>query len=343
MKPDGSALLDDGRLVFDGTQAHPTIEGPKMYKRAGYYYIFAPAGGVPRGWQTVLRSGNIYGPYEDKIVMAQGKTDINGPHQGGWVELESGEGWFVHFQDRGAYGRIVHLQPLRWSDNWPLIGEDRGGVGEPVAVWNKPNMGKVYPVAAPQTSDEFDAEKLGLQWQWHANPQLGWMSLTANPGKLRLCSAPVSVDADLARVPNLLLQKFPAPAFTVTTRVTVEPELVGEQTGLVVMGRAYAYLGLRNLGERMQLIQVTSIDGDSKEVENADWQGKTIYLRVEVREQAVCRFSFSADAQDFKPIGTEFQAREGGWIGAKVGLFCINPCRGASRGFADFDWFRFDE
>lgn len=115
MKPDGTGLLDDGVIIFDGELDHPTMEGPKMYKRNGYYYIFAPAGGVPTGWQTILRSRDVYGPYEDKIVLQQGSTETNGPHQGGYVELESGESWFIHFQDRDAYGRIVHLQPMRWE------------------------------------------------------------------------------------------------------------------------------------------------------------------------------------------------------------------------------------
>ncbi|MDR2147965.1 MAG: family 43 glycosylhydrolase [Tannerella sp.] len=65
------------------TTLTPTIEGSKFYKRNGFYYIFAPAGGVKTGWQVALRSKNVFGPYERKIVMAQGKTAINGPHQGG--------------------------------------------------------------------------------------------------------------------------------------------------------------------------------------------------------------------------------------------------------------------
>ena len=172
MSPDGTKLLDDGKTVFDGRVNHPTIEGPKLYKRYGYYYIFAPAGGVATGWQTVLRSKNIYGPYEDRIVMDRGKTDINGPHQGAWVELESGESWFVHFQDRGAHGRVVHLQPLKWINDWPVIGidVDGDGKGEPVAKHRKPDVGREYPLRVPQTSDEFAGIKLGLQWQWHANP-----------------------------------------------------------------------------------------------------------------------------------------------------------------------------
>src|SRR5499426_3024307 len=129
LSPDGLHVIGEDRLVFDGRAHHPTIEGPKFYKREGYYYIFAPAGGVPTGWQTVLRSRNVYGPYEDRIVLEQGKTDVNGPHQGAWIETASGEDWFVHFQDRGAYGRIVHLEPMMWRNGWPVIGRDDEGDG----------------------------------------------------------------------------------------------------------------------------------------------------------------------------------------------------------------------
>jgi len=344
MRWDGAELLDDGQLVFDGTVAHPTIEGPKLYKRNGYCYIFAPAGGVKTGWQTVLRSQNIYGPYEDKIVLAQGNSNINGPHQGGWVELESGEGWFIHFQDQDAYGRIVHLQPVRWVDDWPIIGYDqnRDGVGEPVVTWKKPDVGKTYPIVLLPTSDEFDSEKFGLQWQWHANQQAEWMSLAANPGHLRLYSVRVSEDADLWKVPNLLLQKLPAPAFTVTTQLTFTPELRGERAGLAVMGQDYACVMLVKQGDGFRLAHYTKLEtGSLEEVAGIDWPGKSACLRISVREGAICQFSYSQDGQTFKPMSQEFQARSGRWIGAKVGLFCVNPNREPSHGWADFDWFRF--
>ena len=146
MKPDGTALLDEFRIVIDGNINHPTIEGPKMYKRNGYYYISAPAGGVATGYQVILRSKHVYGPYEEKIVLHQGDSPINGPHQGGWVELENGETWFMHFQDADAYGRIVHLQPVEWVDDWPMMGIDSNndGIGEPVLRYKKPNVGKEY-------------------------------------------------------------------------------------------------------------------------------------------------------------------------------------------------------
>ncbi len=164
MSADGTKLLDDPVIVFDGHEKHPTVEGPKFYKRNGYYYIFAPAGGVEQGWQLVLRSKNVYGPYEEKIVLAQGKTKINGPHQGAWVETQTGESWFLHFQDKGPYGRIVHLQPVRWVNDWPVMGADADGdgTGEPVLKFKKPNVGKSYPTQTPPESDEFDSTRLGL-------------------------------------------------------------------------------------------------------------------------------------------------------------------------------------
>lgn len=174
MNAEGTKVISDPVLVFDGNDGiNHTIEGPKLYKRNGYYYIFAPAGGVATGWQLVLRSQNIYGPYEKKIVMAQGSTDINGPHQGAWVDTQTGESWFVHFQDKAMYGRVVHLNPMKWVNDWPVIGEDKDGdgCGEPVTRYKKPNVGKNYPVETPADSDEFNTRQLGLQWEWHANYQ----------------------------------------------------------------------------------------------------------------------------------------------------------------------------
>jgi beta-xylosidase len=333
MSPDGTALLDEGQLVFDGTLHHPTMEGPKLYKRNGYYYIFTPAGGVPRGWQTILRSRNIQGPYEDRIVLAQGRTAINGPHQGGWVDTAAGEDWFLHFQDCEAYGRVVHLQPMGWRDDWPWIGEDEDGdgVGQPVLAWRKPGVPGPVPLAVPATSDDFQAPRLGLQWQWHANPRPEWYAL---PGHLRLFSQPAA-ENDLLKVPNLLLQKFPADCFTATTRLTFQPRLAGERAGLVVMGKAYAGLVLVSDGKNTHLVQFSRSEASLIEQEGASipLASSTLSLRVAVSPGAVCRFSYSLDDETFLPLGDEFTALPGVWIGAKVGLFACAPS--APAGFAD--------
>lgn len=347
MSPDGKEILDNGQLVFQDTVNQDIIEGPKFMKKNGYYYILAPAGGVPTGWQTVLRSKDVYGPYEDKIVLHQGNTDINGPHQGGLIDLESGESWFLHFQDRGFYGRIVHMQPVHWEDGWPLMGQDINddGIGEPVPKWEKPDVGKTYPIQNPQTTDEFDSNELGLQWQWHANPKEEWYSFTANEGSIRLNAVQnLTQDGNLWFVPNLLLQKFPAPSFTATTKITANPKLVNERSGLVVMGRKWAYLAFNKLEDGLELgmykgtfdkhIDVT------KQIEAVPAESNTAYLRVDVDTTGACSFSYSFDGEKYQSIGEDFQARPGVWIGAKVGLFNVNPNMKQSDGYMDAEWFR---
>ena len=176
MSQDGMSLLAPGRIVYDGHRTQPTIEGTKFYKFRGHYYIFSPAGGVPTGWQVVLRSDSPYGPYTERVVMAQGDSPVNGPHQGAWVDTPQGEHWFLHFQDKDAYGRVIHLQPMVWTDeDWPVIGVDKDGdgVGEPVMKYRKPEL-KSSGVFQPAESDDFSSVDLGLQWQWQGVPSPYW-------------------------------------------------------------------------------------------------------------------------------------------------------------------------
>ncbi|MFZ1329384.1 MAG: family 43 glycosylhydrolase, partial [Chitinophagaceae bacterium] len=342
-------------MVYDGHINDPTIEGPKFYKRNGYYYIFAPAGGVSTGWQTILRSKKIYGPYERKVVMDQGNTSINGPHQGAWVDTKTGEHWFLHFQDKDAYGRVVHLQPMKWVNDWPVIGEDKDGdarpngasgrgKGEPVLVYKKPDVGKTYPIATVADSDEFNATRLGLQWQWQANPKPYW-AFPSN-GYLRLFSAqlPDSIK-NYWNVPNLLMQKFPAEEFVATTKLSFKPRLDGEKAGLIIHGADYAYLSLvKKTNNYISFSNCKNADkGNEESVSDGERiSGNDIYLRVKVGKGAVCEFSYSEDGINFKNIGEKLVAKPGRWVSAKVGLFCTRTVKTNDSGFADVDWFRFE-
>jgi beta-xylosidase len=373
MKPEGTELLDEGTIVFDGTEHHPTIEGPKFYKRNGYYYIFAPAGGVATGWQTVLRSKSVFGPYEDKIVMHQGDTMVNGPHQGGYVKLESGESWFVHFQDCDAYGRIVHLQPMSWTNDWPLIGIDTNGdgIGQPVAAYTKPNVGAVHAFAVPATSDEFDdAERLGLQWQWQANYKRDWFALGLKASHLRLFAQPFPAGSGrtLREAPNVLTQKLPSPAFTATAKLTLYGGSKGVMAGLVVIGHCYRYLAVELADGSLKLrlveksaklapmeVLVEEVRTAAREVQAAAQPERAaaitggaassayeaaVYLRVSVVEGALCTYSWSRDNKRFVTIGKEFAASEGHWVGAQVGMFCMQLEGDTPAGYTDVDWFR---
>jgi beta-xylosidase len=340
MGPEGRHVIGEEKLVIDGQNGvHPTIEGPKFYKRNGWYYIFSPAGGVEKGWQIVARSKHVFGPYETKRVLEQGSTKINGPHQGAWVELENGENWFVHFQEVGAYGRLVHLNPVKWVDDWPVMGADLdgNGVGEPVSAFKKPSVGRFHPVTIPQTTDDFGLTKLAPQWQWQGNFGSDWASLTERPGWLRLQAEGADAPS-LTEAPNQLLQKLSAPSFTATTVVQVPRVDSDMRAGLVVTGQSYAGLLVSRVDGDLRLAQISSKDGwaQSPEEVHAKVSGLVgpLWLRVDVEHGAECEFSYSTDGENFERLGKPFVASPGRWIGAKVGLVALGD-----GSYADFDSF----
>lgn len=348
---EGDKTIDAGKIVYDGHELDPTVEGPKFYKRNGYYYIFAPAGGVATGWQLVLRSKSVHGPYERRVVMDQGSTSINGPHQGAWVNTSSGEDWFLHFQDKEAYGRVVHLQPLKWVDNWPVIGVDKDGdgKGEPVLTHKKPNVGKEFPIITPPESDEFNATEPGLQWQWQANPMPTWSFQNSETGALRLYAAMVPDNSkNLWDVPNVLMQKFPAETFVVTSKLTFSPntKIENERAGIVVMGLSYTSIFLKSTRDGIDVVYSTCQNADKgnaeTEVKLTTLNGSTIYFRVTVLKGAICQFAYSTDGKKFANASYTFKAEVGKWIGAKVGLYCTRTSITNDSGFVDVDWFRVD-
>lgn len=348
MNKEGTKIISDGVMVYDGHEKDPTIEGPKFYKRNGYYYIFAPAGGVSTGWQLVLRSKNIYGPYERKIVMDQGTTSINGPHQGAWVTTQTGEDWFLHFQDKDAYGRVVHLQPMKWINDWPVIGIDKDGdgKGEPTLSYKKPNVGKQYPRSTVQDSDEFNATKFGLQWQWQANPKEGWAFPTPN-GSLRMFSVyqPDSIRSAW-NYPNILGQKFPAEEFTATIKISFKPKFENERFGLIVFGTDYASLSVVKKKDQVYIVQSENINADKNknevEILSLPVSGNEFYLKVKVSKGGICDFSYQTE-KDAGHLLKTFTVKPGRWVGAKIGMFCTRTNITNDAGFADIDWFRIEK
>jgi beta-xylosidase len=371
MSADGTKFLDDGTIVFDGHDKNPTIEGPKIYKINGYYYILAPAGGVGEGWQLAMRSKNIYGPYEQKVVLAQGNAITNGPHQGGFVDTQTGEWWFIHFQDKDAYGRVVHLEPVKWVNNWPIMGIDKDGkgFGEPVINYKKPNVGKVYPIMTPSESDEFNSDHLGLQWQWEANPKTNWVFPAGSAyGFLRLYNVLVPPGSkNYWQVPNLLTQKFPADNFSATTKFTFTPRGDGEETGLIVTGMDYAYISVKKKGNSLVISQTICTGADSgkpeRKSDEIEVTASTLYFKVDVRNvdpsstdyktfktstsskwgNASCTFSYSMEGINYTKVGDAFAAKKGRWVGAKVGIFATRTNKINEEGYADFDWFRIEK
>lgn len=331
MSPDGLRILDKGRLVYSGDDCgDTTVEGPKMYRRKGKYYILCPAGGVTGGYQLALRADSPYGPYERKIVLAQGNTPVNGPHQGGWVDDGRGGDYFIHFQDRGVYGRITHLQPVKWVDGWPVMGEN----GVPVPVGEVPFADSNLSLH-PRMSDDFRG-KMSLQWQWQANPNGAWYSRTA--AGLRLYAAPAD---SLFHAGQFLSQLMQAEDFDLDARLALHGQ-TGDRAGLGMMGYRYGYCALEEGRLAVVSGQVREISRwerervTERELAQASWSEETVYLRMAVR-QGKYRFFFGKDEKALAPLGPEMDMACGGWVGARPGIFCLNAL-GRWGGCADFSF-----
>ena len=339
MSADGRQLLDDGVTVYTG----PVAEGTKFLKRNGYYYLVIPEGGVGGGWQTVLRSRNIYGPYEKRVVLEQGSTDVNGPHQGALVDIPDGSWWFVHFQETHPRGRVVHLQPARWKDDWPLMGVDidGNGIGEPVAVWLSPTVSSPLPLP---TSDEFTVQghywvgnhqrALPLQWQWNHNPVDDAWSLTERQGWLTLHALPA---ADVRQSRNSLTQKTLGYESEATTKVDCSGMIDGDFAGLLCFGQHFMGVGISRMDGQLSVF----VERDGQRNTIGSCQKKTVFLRVSIdSRQNHHQFAVSTDGRHFTPIGEPFALRMGKWKGSRVGLFCYHT--DGKGGKAQFDFFHYE-
>ncbi|MEU8147341.1 family 43 glycosylhydrolase [Nonomuraea sp. NPDC048901] len=399
MTPDAREIIGTPVTVIDGDAlpGYSTLEGPKVYKRDGWYWIFAPAGGVATGWQSVFRSRSLAGPYEDRVVLEQGDTPVNGPHQGAWVTTPEGEDWFLHFQDRGVFGRVVHLQPMRWGDDgWPVMGVDGHPVLEHPAparasaavLHSAPALGPhpaparasaldLRPASArasaldprpaparasaldprpagsgqvePGRDDDFRAGELGPQWHWQANPAPGLLRLDGD-GHARLRAVP-NDEGNLRNLPQVLGQQVPGVAARFTTTLQLAADEPGTRAGVVVLGASYAYVGLARDRDGLSVEVRTYQDGDEGEVTrfSARLPDETaiVGLRIDSDGAGVCVLRFrhrggnggadESGAGDGWVTGFEgFQAEQGRWISAELGLFAAAPPGSPGEGTAVF-------
>ena len=362
MQPDGMGLIGEPVVVFDGNENdQTTIEGPKLYKRNGWYYIFAPAGGVKTGWQTVLRSKNIFGPYEYRVVMQQGESDINGPHQGAWVDTASGEDWFIHFQDVYAAGRIVHLQPMEWHDDWPVIGIAKAGndYGEPVRRYRMPNVGMSDKASEPSGgvsgAEAVRAEASSgcfkgltgipdLRWQWNANEKKEWYDTDGQD----LILHAVKKDGAYGDIPNLLLQKWQAPEFRDIIKLDISNLQKGDEAGVISMGMEYGLLSFTREADGIKVTRVLGkqhfgkilaekISEYSAELESLPDEAGSVFVKYVVERTGIRDLSpternfpeetvsmyYSTDGAEYKKA-FEMKAVPGRWVGVKYGVFCVS-------------------
>lgn len=371
MSEDGKEAISEDHFIYDGTSFNITIEGPKVYKRDGKYYILAPAGGVKQGWQTALRADNIYGPYEDMVVMAQGDSTINGPHQGGLVDTPYGDEWFIHFQYKDVYGRVALLQPVTWKDGWPVIGrmpEEEGSyTGTPYEEYDRPKCRHEYENISLQASDDFSTGKISNIWQWLGNYNKTFYDFPKEGNGLRLHCINPSGDEKITlwRSSNVLTQKIVCPYFRAKIKIHTKglkghlPE-TQDRAGIAIIGGDYAYLALKDTSEGFRLSYGVAVPGknhsisptaspvssvgDMEEIELTCHDiGKDIdELELSVTYEILggrpmFYMGYSLPSGESATILESYTFLPTGhqWVGAKLAIFALGTNDGA---YADFEY-----
>jgi len=336
-------------LVYTG-DIRKGLEGAHVYKINGYYYLYCTYGGLD-GFQVALRSRNIYGPYEQKVVIRDTTKGPNyGIHQGALIKTQTGEWWTMLFVDSGPFGRFPSLQPVTWQDGWPMVGVN----GKAVVTYKKPDVGKEYPIKPFPTSDEFDNTELGMQWGWNHNPEPSKWSLSKNPGYLRLET--VKVVKNLTEARNTLTQRMFAyysdsTATVGTVKMDFDNMKEGDIAGLAIFQDPYAYIGIKKINGQNYVIMVNN----GETVDSVAVNAQAIYLRANpfygsgaamyyggetVPGTGTTRFSYSLDNKSFTKIGNEMQMqfKLTVFTGNKFCLF--NYATKEPGGYVDFEWFR---
>ena len=348
---DGKKLIGPTTTVATG----PTLEGPKLHKRNGFYYIFAPEGGIDNGYQVVLRASAILGPYTKKTILERGVTATNGPHQGSWIDLPSGQAWFYHFQQNAGWGRVGHLEPAQWgTDDWPKIGVDQNGngIGEPVAQPKKPDVGGVFPIQAPTSSDDFgNTSALGVQWLWNHNPDDSKWSLSARPGWLRLSARPLSarsgtsgiggaipfVEDSLLFAYNTVVQLAMGKVASAVTQLDTTGMVDGQRAGITLFGQDYGWIGV--VAANGQRSVRSNVNGTY--TSGPALSGKTVYLKALLSDTSRISFAYSLDGVTFTALGGSLLVGRTWFEGIKFGLFTYNLSTATAAGVADFDYFQY--
>ena len=317
------------QAVYTTPSTIGTLEGSRMYKRGNYYYIWVTR---PANGQYVLRSTSPWGPYEQRQVLLNLPGPISGggvPHQGGLVQTEKGDWWYMAFTDAYPGGRMPTLAPISWSgDGWPVLQTVNGRWG---ASYPKPDISTtrtVQPMTGPET---FTDPALAPRWEWNHNPDPSKFS-TGNG--LRLSTATVTNDLYNAR--NTLTHRIQGPASTATIQLNHAGMANGDRAGLALLRDQSAWIGVRkdNGVTRVSMTNGLSMStsgwtttGTGSEAAGAGVSGSTIWLRASANIQPgsgrTATFSYSTDGTTFTNLGPAFTLTND-WqffMGYRFGLF----------------------
>lgn len=332
IKPDGINQVivpDAGKVASENLMLH--AEGTQVIKHNGKYYIFNitwPQGGM----RTVVvhRSDQITGPYEGKVALQD-----RGIAQGSIIDTPEGDWYAYMFRDYGSVGRMPYIMPMKWENEWPVLGID-GKVPDTLDIAVE-NIG----VSGIVTSDDFDGDKLPLAWQWNHNPDNRYWSLTEREGFLRLTNG--RIDDNVEQTRNTLTQRTFGPVSSASTLLEVKGMKEGDVAGLVALQKRYGFVGVKMEDNTKSIIMVSAETEEPVELENIPLEQDKIWLKIDCdfrNRTDKAWFYYSLNGNDWQKFGEPLQMAYSlpqHFMGYRFGLFSF--ATETTGGFVDFDYY----
>ena len=335
LEPDLSAVKEGGvdQLLIATPREGQMLraEGAHIYHIGDYYYVLEidwPAGGVRT--ETCWRSNELLGEYEPKVVL-QGEFDgrSDGVAQGPIIETRDGDWYAMMFQDHGAVGRIPTLQPLRWVEDWPILGDDTIPVKEFTVNLRPSGENRVW------ASDEFDSEELDLVWQWNHKPVDSAWSLSARPGWMRLTTSGIATGLSNAR--NTLTQRTVGPGCYSEVKLDASGLKPGDHAGLCAFQSHYCAVEVESDPEGVHYLVARDYEG---EIFREEITVDEVYLKLIYDfNDDVVRMAYSLDGEEWYAFEEAMEMRYtlDYFTGYRSALY--NYATLEAGGHADFDYF----
>lgn len=352
LQPDLSGVKPgaDVQLFKRDSSETGLLEGSRMVKRLGKYYLLMVSWpkDTPRR-QVCYRADSIHGPYEKQVILQTRFGGFSYVGQGTIVDAADGRWWGVIFQDRGGVGRVLTLEPCRWVDGWPMLGDRQGHIPTTMV---KPVQG--YAGGNIVDSDDFGGARLGINWQWNHNPVDSAWTLAERRGWLRLKTSRIAANMFVA--PNTLSQRMEGPQCSGIIRMDVSRLQDGDVAGLSVFQGDAALLAVCQQGNRRYIVASTDSvafgdkDGivksvNSHELSRHELKSNIVYLRIDADFRPgrdLATLSYSLDGIQWMPAITSFKMVYDFrrlFMGSRFAIVCYASKR--LGGYADVDYFHY--
>ena len=340
--PEKKAMTGPVRDIYRGEKIF--LEGPHIYKRQGWYYLFAADTGTGEGHgQSVLRSRDIWGPYEMlkenhgeqreeneafSILTSRHHEDIllQKSGHGDLVETPGGEWYMVHLcgrafadcnpADAGRFpnsrrymmGRETAIQKILWrEDGWPVL--EAGGTTPqnevPVPKEVSEEVLCRREAASPLVRDDFEEKALSLDYQSLRIPMdEHYLSLSARPGWLRMYGRS-GLSSRFSQ--TLIARRMREYCMEASACVEFEPEVFKQMAGLIFLYDCDNYLYLHISRDEDVGKCITLLKAENKKYEYL-----TDYIPVREKEalylkmetrNAMTRFYYGYSEKDWQEIG----------------------------------------